>query len=378
MIGSARLIVGVCLGVWGCCASGCAAQATVICPQAKCPTNGTAAMAVAPVSTPESVRIAGIGEKAAGGLARASGALPPNVARSILAGNSAIAKEQWAEARAHFSTAQSLAPSAPEVELGLLRVSAGEQSLPLGYADAPGDGRIETLVGQLQALAARAPDFVDASLELGRWLLVLGKPVRAREVLRGVLGEVEGNAEAHSLLGVAALANGDVAESTRRFRAAARNEPENSGHFTNLGSALLVGGESGEAAQAFRRVLALAPETARARSDLGTALLAGGEVEPAVRELERAVKLAPDQATYRSNLAYALLRSGRIEEALEQCTSALTLDPQLGSAWINKGLVLAERNEWSEARAAFESALRLDPEDPRAKANLADLQALGH
>jgi len=88
------------------------------------------------------------------------------------------------------------------------------------------------------------------------------------------------------------------------------------------------------------------------------------------------VALAPDRATYVSNLSYAYFLAGQLELSISTATKATKLDPKLGSAWINLGTALAKKGDLAAAERAYQRALTLDPSDPRAKANLAELDEL--
>jgi Flp pilus assembly protein TadD len=115
----------------------------------------------------------------------------------------------------------------------------------------------------------------------------------------------------------------------------------------------------------------------RAHSDLGTALLGTQDLERALSELQRAVQLDPQRPSFHSNLGFALQQMGRLDRAVAEYREALRLDPKLVSAWINLATALArDPKTRGEARADLERARALSPDDPRVKANLAELDAL--
>jgi tetratricopeptide (TPR) repeat protein len=291
-------------------------------------------------------------------------------------GDAAFDAGDLALARQHYEQARSLAPDSPHAPVRLVRVRCAELGLVMAYAEAPQHAELEQMVSQLEALTSRHPDAASAWLERGRLLLVLGDAGRAQESSRRAVALDDRSAEAHSALGVAYLASGQVQPALEQLEAAARLAPEQPERLTNLGTVYMLRGRVMEAIATYERALALAPDDARTHGDLGAAHLANNRPDLALPHLSRATALAPDRATFLTNLGYAYQKQGLLDKAVESQRRAIALDPKLGSAWINLGNALAELGQYEAAREALRRAESLDPSDPRPKASLRDLAEL--
>lgn len=307
-----------------------------------------------------------------GGLARGNG---DPADKALLAGDKALLADKLDDAQRHFRKAKQLSPGDPAPLIGLVRVDLAKSGIVTDYAAAPGDRRIQALLPRVDRVLKKNADYGPALVERGRLLLILGQAAAALKSLQSGVKEVPGDPEAHSALGVALLATGKTEPALERFRRAVDLDPDNADRLTNLGTAYMLRGKVKLAIKAYQRAVQLAPKDPRAQGDLGTAYLANNQAGPAMRHLKEAVKLDA-RATFLSNLGYAYQLSGDLRLAIQTYREALQKDKKLGSAWINLGTALAKQGKLDEAEDAFKEALRLDPTDPRAKANLAELEDL--
>ncbi len=325
------------------------------------------------VETGSAVRPAAKPGTVAGGLARGSGT-PQD--RALLSGDRALDADDLPGARRAYLQALELAPDDPAARVGLVRVALAEAGIETSYAAAPDHPKLMELRRELETIVQIDTEYGPAQLELGRVLLILGQAARARDSLRRAARLLPTDAEAHSALGVALLATGDKPGALRQLRRASALDPEDADRLANLGSAYLSMGQVSDAIRAYSRAIARAPRDARINGDLGTAYLAANEPHRALPYLRKAVELAPGRATFLSNLGYAHQSVGKYEEAAATYRRALALDDRLVEAWINLGTVYAKQRHYREARRALERALSISPDDPRAKANLAELDQL--
>lgn len=290
-------------------------------------------------------------------------------------GDAAYLADQLKLARTHYTKARQLAPKDPAPQVGLLRVALAGTGVATDYAIAPKNAKVRALVRQADAIIKLAPDFGPAHVEKGRLLLILGDADQALQALHRGVELSPQDPEAHSALGVALLALGKTAEALSSFERAVELDRASADRLTNLGTAYMLRGKVDQAITAYERAVRLSPNDPRARGDLGTAYLSANRAKEAMVELKRAVALDP-RATFLSNLGYAYQLGGDLKLAVATYRQALKADPKLGSAWINLGTALAKQGELAEAEKAFKAALKLDPTDPRAKANLAELEEL--
>lgn len=290
-------------------------------------------------------------------------------------GDQALYEDDPEQAKKHYEAARQLAPKDPAPLVGLARTELRRSGIELGYASAPKDQRVERVLAKLDAALRLDAHFAPALVERGRALLILGEAEPALESLRAAAKELPGDAETQSALGVALLATGSAADALQHFQRASELDPNNPERLTNLGTAYMMRGRVPEAVRAYRQAVALDPSDARTQGDLGTAYLAQHDLRQAMTHLQKAVALDA-RATFLSNLGYAYQLAGKSSLAISTYRRALDKDPKLGSAWINLGTVLAQQGKFEEARKALLRAQRLDPSDPRAKANLEELDAL--
>jgi tetratricopeptide (TPR) repeat protein len=309
-------------------------------------------------------------------LARAGSTDAVDVA--LAAGDAAEEKGDLAAAAEAYASARKLAPKRAEPRVGEARTQILKLDLAMDYGIAKGNAAVLAAAKELGAAARSDATCGAAQVELGRAWLLLGDAPAALTSLRKGAELLPNEAEAHSALGVALLATGDKAGALREMQQASVLDAGSAPRHGNLGTVFFMLGRVPEAVQEYRAQLALQPGDARAHADLGTALLAQNDFTAAMPELEKAIALDPARATFRSNLGYALQLQGKIDAAIAAYREAIRLDPQLASAWINLATALAkDPKRRGEARRALEAAKKIDPTDPRVKANLDELDAMG-
>ncbi|MGA2448837.1 MAG: tetratricopeptide repeat protein [Polyangiaceae bacterium] len=296
----------------------------------------------------------------------------------LVAGDDAFERGDLAEAERRYVAARAAAKGRVAAAVGVARVRIARVGVPLDFGAAKGNATVANAAADLQRVVERNRSYGPGFVELGRARLLLGDAQGAVAAMRRGTELLVDDAEAHSELGVGLLATGDVKGAIRELSRAVDLDPGSGPRHGNLGTAFMMAGRSGEAVVEYEARVQIDDGDARAHSDLGTALLATPDLDRAIAELRRAVALSPGGASFHQNLGYALQQAGRIEEAIIEYRSALRLDPKLVSAWVNLATALARSGATrGEARAALDRALALSPNDPRVRANLAELDALG-
>jgi Flp pilus assembly protein TadD len=277
----------------------------------------------------------------------------------------------WPRATQAFQRARALLPKHPAPLVGLSLVELRRRGLSFEYASAKSDPRVQSLLERLVEFPSDET-FAPRWFLCGRLALMLGDGQRALAWLERAQGSAP-SADTEGALGIAYLSLGRSREAVVRLRRATELEPDQAAHWTNLGAALMMQESPEQAREAYRRAVELDPNDARALSDLGTTLIALGQARAALDYLERAQSLAPERATVMNNLGFALQSLGQTDRAVEWYERAIACDRTLGSAWLNLGVARAKQGRLDEAESALRRALELDPEDPRALANLEDL-----
>lgn len=212
------------------------------------------------------------------------------------------------------------------------------------------------------------------------------------------------NADAHRILGDAALAAGSDADAEREFTAAivlesanAKSElglgvvaerqkkwntaashyrralelnPKSVSAARGLGRAMSELGDKSAARIAFGRAIEIDPASADARNDFGVFLFRSEDLDRSVEELMEAVRL-DGTAIFHENLGRAFRKKKMWKEAERELAETTRLSPNETSAWTALGATRAEEKKLDDAATAFGAALSLDPLNEEAAAGLA-------
>jgi tetratricopeptide (TPR) repeat protein len=139
---------------------------------------------------------------------------------------------------------------------------------------------------------------------------------------------------------------------------------------TNLGSALIARGEVAQAVPHFHRAVSIDPGYVIARSNLGAALVDLGRIDEGLPHLMQAVEEAPGDAQSHVNLANALARREDWSAAAEHFQRAIELDPDSIAALVSLAQVRIREGRFADAAALYASIVRRDPDQPLARTNL--------
>jgi tetratricopeptide (TPR) repeat protein len=181
------------------------------------------------------------------------------------------------------------------------------------------------------------------------------------------------DAEAHSNLGNALAAAGDLDEAVASFRRALDIDPSFALLHRRLGNVLYELSRYPEAEKSYRLALDAEPEAADLHHRSGHALRACGRFQDALVSHRRAVELDPRHAGYRNDLGTALVDLGYASEAAAQFRSALELEPDFVQAKGNLGNALRYLGQFDGAEACYREVLAVHPNLVQAHQNLAVL-----
>ena len=263
--------------------------------------------------------------------------------------------------------------------------------------------------GGLPLEAADLSATVAPLLESAEKALSGGDAATAASLARQVSEADPRNAEAHRILGEAALLAGQDAEAEREFTASivlesnnARAEygmgvvaerqkkwntaashyrralelaPKNISAARGLGRALSEVGDKSAARIAFGRAIEIDPASAEARNDFGVFLFRSGEVDRSLEELVEAVRLNASNATYHENLGRVFRKKGMWKESDRELSETARLAPKETAVWTALGRVRVEQQKPDEAAVAFSTALTLDPLSEEAATGLSGVLA---
>jgi tetratricopeptide (TPR) repeat protein len=235
----------------------------------------------------------------------------------------AVAKEAWAEleklagqaelSRSHPAVLDGLAASLPE-EAG----ASAAVLLRRTQQQYPGDFWVNftlanALYGSIIPSGARRPARAEE-------LAVVNE---ALAFYRVAVGLRPGNAPAHTNLGLALRAQGDLKGAMACWRKALTLDPKDAKAHTCLGTALQAQGDVKGAIACYKQALELDPKYPHAHYNLGTVLEVQGDVKGAIACYTKALTLDPKDTDTHTNLGVALQAQGDVKDNLKRCTGQL-------------------------------------------------------
>jgi tetratricopeptide (TPR) repeat protein len=223
-------------------------------------------------------------------------------------------------------------------------------------------GRLDDAARIYQMILAGNPGHADAHHLLGVVALQQGQPQRAVELISRAIALRPDLAPYHANLGEAYRTLGRYDAAVACCRTALKLEPRFPGAGNNLGLSLHALGETKAAIEQFRETLRIQPDFAMAHNNLAITLRSLGEKAEAIKHFDLALKYTPTLAESHSNLGQLLFEEGRLQEALTHCREAVRLRPDFPEAHTNLGIVYRGLGRGAEAKACYAEALRLNPE----------------
>lgn len=177
-------------------------------------------------------------------------------------------------------------------------------------------------------------EFTNA-LEQAATMLHRGNPRRAAEIAAHVLMQKPQNAEAHFVLGTAAMALGKNDDAHKHLNAAVKLEPSNAKYATYLANAHMQSFRPGEALRMANIADCLGTKDPLILRLLGMIYGQCNVHERAVSVFRRALSLAPADAINRFNYAVALTFMGNLDLAEKELASSLE---RLPDNWLGYGI----------------------------------------
>lgn len=315
--------------------------------------------------------------------------------RRMEAGQAAMAKRAYEEARGHFEAAARLDAQSPLPALALAEVFRvrGQPNEIKRWLDkagsvAPKDVAVLTArarwayaqrnykaAEQLwrQAMAAD-PKATGPLVDLGDYTAgVLNKPADAAQHYRAALAINPKLAGAHHALGVMLSRQGQTDAALAELQEAAKLSPGNPLPLHVMGQVQAAAGKTDAALASFDQALKAQPDFHDARLDKGDVLMAAGRTEAALAEYQAVVKAVPHLATALVRLGQAQQQLGRKADAMRAYQSAIAQQPKLAVALNNMAWLAAEGEGQVTDRGLrwAEQAVALNAEQPQFQGTLA-------
>jgi tetratricopeptide (TPR) repeat protein len=150
-----------------------------------------------------------------------------------------------------------------------------------------------------------------------------------------------------------------VYEAVAFYRVAVGLRPGNAPAHSSLGNALKAQGDLKGAIACYTKALKLDPKDATAHTNLGNALAEQGDLKGAIAYYTKALKLDPKDATVHYNLGKALQAQKDLKGAIACYRKALKLDPTFAEAHCNLGQALREQGDFAQALQALQRGHQL-------------------
>ncbi len=222
------------------------------------------------------------------------------------------------------------------------------------------------------------PKNADAHRILGDAALALGQNADAEREFTAAIVLESASAKAELGLGVVAERQKKWNTAASHYRRALELDPKSVAAARGLGRAMSEIGDKSAARIAFGRSIEIDPASADARNDFGVFLFRSDEFDRSIEELMEAVRLDGSSALYHENLGRAFRKKAMWKEAERELAETARLSPNETAVWTALGQVRATEKRLDEAASAFATALALDPLDEEAAAGLgATLRAEG-
>jgi tetratricopeptide (TPR) repeat protein len=243
-------------------------------------------------------------------------------------------------------------------------------------------GQLSQAIAQLRESSGRDPlNAPGESESLGRATAAFraGEVDEARSQLESAIKQSPNSAEAHRVLGMVELADGDTANGISRLRAAVRLNPNDERARLSVASSLLESQQLDEAEHALLDALKALPTSGRAHYLLALTYQRQGKRAEAFRELQAALLLNPLLGV---NTIYRMMGTLQqdeqdLEGAAKSFAARVDLVPNAAEAHRELGKVYFRQGDDVKARAEFEVALLLDASDVEAYTSLGQIHLRG-
>lgn len=226
-------------------------------------------------------------------------------------------------------------------------------------------GRRDLGIALLRRTQSLHRDDFWVNADLGRELLLVGRPEEAVQFFAVATGVGPRSGLALRGLGKALLASGQPSEAADVFRELIGFRRDDPFAHVALGSALLMLNRRHEADAEFREAKRLKPDDWAVRDQIAIALSERGEWTAAVVEQQESVRRFLKLAVVHKALAHALEAAGRTDDAVAEFRLAVQLQPRFPSAYLFLGRSLIEAGEY---RAALDALAHIGfgppPADP--------------
>lgn len=229
-------------------------------------------------------------------------------------------------------------------------------------------GQSEKALQMYAAALEKAPNDIDLKLRVGSAQVSAGRIAQAEPILREVVRERPGSAEANHFLGRALLAkSASDAEAMRYLERAIEIDPNRAEYHLYVGRAANEAGNHARAEVALKRALELDRELAEAYWQRAVLLQKQGAIVDAMADLQTALQKRPTLFEAYATMALCFQDQARWFEAEEAWRKAVAGNDKVAEWRYRLGKLYAARGNRPAALAELEKAVELGsaPDRPR-------------
>ncbi|HYS70818.1 MAG TPA: tetratricopeptide repeat protein, partial [Thermoplasmata archaeon] len=221
-------------------------------------------------------------------------------------------------------------------------------------------GQAEEALEVFDELVRLAPEDVEAWLNRGEVLAILGRPEEAIGSYERVLELESHHKAARGELANLLFERGEFGTAAAHLQDLLSQSPDQVDDWLARAGTLLAQGKATEATLIYNAVLEGDPQNLIASLALGDLLLAMGDSETADREYTRALQHHPDDPDALLKKGLLLNRQGRWGAAIQMFNRAISVRWDHRDAWAAKGQVLLAQGKPKEALECFDKLLTFD------------------
>lgn len=288
---------------------------------------------------------------------------PNQIDALLLAGQSCLMLEQYADALDHLNRLVSIKP---RHALALSNRGAVLEHL----------GRLDDALKDFSKARSIEPSFEDAWINEAQCLQRLGRHAEAANLWEELIKLSPSHEAARTGLVQAMRMQAQSADGLEILKRHAENHPSNGLAWRALGDALLDRSQWQEALDAYSKACQLLPDDPMVYSNSATALRELNEIDDALEVTEAALKLDADCLPALRNKVILFLKMNRWLLAIEACNEVIKRCPEDALTFSNLGTALHFLKQYPAALDAFQTATRHDPKMVVAWVNLSSILEL--
>ena len=225
---------------------------------------------------------------------------------------------------------------------------------------------LELAYNELDRAAAMDPSLAPARNLAGLILLKQGRVDDAITQLKELVGNGQGDASSHSILGDAYMAKDMYNAALDELGRATAMDPSLQAAYIQKGILLFSTGKYAEGESTLKKAVAMETGGSRARLLLAGLYLKQNKTAEALSTIREGIKGQKTDAPLYDFTAWIYARQGKIPEAVAELEKAKSADPADPGAYFDLAAIYGQTGRTGEAAAELETLCQKDPGNVRA------------